>query len=62
MAGERFQKISVGPSVILPVFDLWKTDKTFPGETNSGSRNKWLNVIGFGLSFNYLLPGKRNKK
>jgi hypothetical protein len=56
----RIGKIAIGPSVILPVFDLWKQDGTFPQETNSGSRSKWLNGIGLGISSNYSLS--KNKK
>ena len=56
---KKFQKISIGPSLILPVFDNWKMDETFPEETNSGSRSKWLNGIGLGISFNYSLNKKK---
>lgn len=55
---KRFQKLRVGPSVIIPVFDLWKMDKIFPEETNFGSRNKWMNGIGLGISINYSLIKK----
>jgi hypothetical protein len=56
---KKFQKIRIGPSLILPVFDNWKTDSIFPGETNSGSRSKWLNGIGLGISVNYSLAKKK---
>lgn len=55
---KRFGRIRLGPSIILPVFDSWKTDETFPTETNGGSRNKWLKGIGFGISLNYSLNKK----
>ncbi len=55
---KKFQKVSIGPSLILPVFDNWKMDETFPEETNSSSRSKWLNGIGLGISFNYSLIKK----
>lgn len=55
---KEFGKFNLGPTIILPVFDIWKTDKTFPEETNSGTRRKWLNGIGLGISFNYLLTKK----
>ncbi|MEO8399462.1 MAG: hypothetical protein ABI550_06565 [Ignavibacteriaceae bacterium] len=56
---KKFQKVSIGPSLILPVFDNWKMDETFPEETNSSSRSKWLNGIGLGISINYSLAKKR---
>lgn len=55
---KRFGKFNLGPSLILPVFDTWKTDETFPEEKNSGSRSKWLNGIGLGISCNYSLSKK----
>jgi hypothetical protein len=55
---KKFTKISIGPSIIIPVFELWKTDETFFEETNSGSRNKWFRGIGLGISCNYSLTKK----
>ena len=52
---KKFKQISIGPSLILPVFDTWKTDATFQEETNSGTRSKWFKGIGFGISCNYSL-------
>lgn len=56
---KRFGKFNLGPSLILPVFDTWKTDETFPEETNSSSRNKWLGGIGLGISCNYSISKKQ---
>lgn len=52
---KKYKKFSIGPSLIFPVFDTWKKDNTFPEEANSGSRSKWFNGIGLGLSCNYSL-------
>lgn len=56
---KKFKKMGISPSLILPVFDNWKTDEIFPEETNSGSRSKWLSGIGLGISFDYSLTKKR---
>ncbi len=58
-AHKQWNRISVGPQLILPIFDSWKKDELFPEETNSGSRNKWFQGIGLGISFNYLLNKKK---
>lgn len=55
---KKYNKYNLGPTFILPVYDVWKTDNTFDGENNSGTRSKWLKGIGFGISFNYLLTKK----
>jgi len=52
---KKYKKVSIGPSLMLPVFDTWKKDDTFIEEANSGSRSKWFNGIGLGISFNYSL-------
>lgn len=46
-------KISIGPSLIIPVFNSWKQDNIFPGETNVNTRNKWLRGIGAGITLNF---------
>lgn len=48
-------QLSLGPSLSLPVFDIWKTDDTFPEETGKGNRSKISMGIGIGLSFSYYL-------
>lgn len=52
---QKFNRVSIGPSIIIPAWDLWKTDATFPEETDTGSRRKWLHGIGIGISCNYSL-------
>lgn len=52
---KKINKIKIGPSLIIPVLDVWKTDETFQEETSSNSRNKWFKGIGFGISINYSL-------
>jgi hypothetical protein len=48
-------KVAIEPVVILPVFDLWKQDKIFPGEKNKTSRIKWRRGVGAGVNFSYRL-------
>ena len=50
---KQIKETQIGPILILPVFDNWKKDNVFPGESNSENRNKWFNGIGFGISFNF---------
>lgn len=57
---KKLRQISIGPVLILPVYDMWKQDKTFPknensAESNSDGRHKWFRGIGFGISCNYSL-------
>jgi hypothetical protein len=51
-------KVNIGPSLIIPVFDLWKQDAIFPTETNQGSRNKWFGGFGIGIKLIYSLQKK----
>ncbi|CAL1519100.1 hypothetical protein [Chitinophaga sp. MM2321] len=53
---KKLGKVCIGPSLIIPVYDSWKTDQTFQEESNSGTRNKWLNGIGVGITIQYALP------
>ncbi|WP_346320424.1 hypothetical protein [Chitinophaga sp. YIM B06452] len=50
-----FGKFSVGPQLIIPVFDLWKQDGVFPGEDNDSKRSKWSQGIGAGVTVGYAL-------
>lgn len=50
---KRFGKSSIGPSLILPIFDSWRQDAVFPNEDNSTSKSKWLRGIGLGITFNH---------
>ena len=56
---KRFQNFEIGPSILIPVFDTWKKDIVFPGENDSGTRNKWFQGIGWGISSNFLLTTKK---
>ncbi len=49
----KLNNIQFGPSLMLPVFDIWETDKTFGEESNA--RTKWLRGIGVGFTCSYLL-------
>ncbi|MDP3915859.1 MAG: hypothetical protein Q8R96_19200 [Bacteroidota bacterium] len=55
---KKLGKISLGPAIIIPVYDRWKTDETFTDEAESDSRNKFLRGIGLGISCNYSLTTK----
>jgi hypothetical protein len=52
---KKIKQFSIGPKIQIPVFSNWRTDNTFPNETNSGSRSKWFNGLGIGISCNYSL-------
>lgn len=52
---KKIRKVSLGPSLIIPVYNSWKQDAIFPTETNSSNRSKWLGGIGIGLKCNYLI-------
>ena len=58
---KQFKEITLGPTIILPVYDNWKQDKVFPQENNSKSRSKWWAGIGIGMSCNYLINKKQKK-
>lgn len=58
-ASKRIGRVKIGPSVIVPVFDVWMQDEAFPGEDNLKSRNKWFHGIGAGITCNYLLKIKK---
>jgi hypothetical protein len=50
---KQFGKFDMGPTLILPVYDRWKQDGVFFGETSSQRRDKWLGGIGLGFTCNY---------
>ncbi|MBO9152059.1 hypothetical protein ACFOTA_07565 [Chitinophaga sp. GCM10012297] len=50
-----FGRFSLSPQVIVPVFDSWKQDETFPGESNADGRTKWFGGIGASFVFGYAL-------
>jgi hypothetical protein len=51
----KINKVAIGPSLIIPVFDTWKQDNIFPTENNSNNRHKWFNGIGVGFTINYTI-------
>lgn len=55
---KKLSRIRIGPKLQVPIFISWKTDETFPTETNTGNRNKWLNGVGLSISCNYYLTQK----
>jgi len=57
---KKTDKIEIGPSLIVPVFDIWKQDEVFPGEKSADSRSRWLRGIGVGISINFLILKKQN--
>jgi hypothetical protein len=57
---KKTDKIEIGPSLIVPVFDIWKQDVVFPEENSADSRTKWFSGIGLGISINFLISKKQN--
>jgi hypothetical protein len=56
---KSFGKLGIGPSVRIPIFDVWKTDSVFPEETGKDFRNKMFRGVEFGVVFNYSLTTKK---
>lgn len=52
---KKLNKVYIGPSIIIPVFDLWKQDDIFPSENSNNNRQKWFNGIGVGFIINYTI-------
>ena len=52
---KKINKFIIGPTLIIPVLNSWKTDDTFPEEINSNSRDKWFQSFGAGILLNYSL-------
>ncbi|TAD84050.1 MAG: hypothetical protein EAY75_13820 [Bacteroidetes bacterium] len=50
--------IIIGPSVNIPIADLWKQDAIFPTESNQNNRRKWFGGLGVGIKLIYLLQKK----
>lgn len=52
---KNVSKFSLGPSLIIPIYNNWKQDAIFPTENNNNHRNRWFSGIGLGLKCNYSL-------
>lgn len=57
---KKIGRISIGPAIHLPIYDIWKQDEVFPKEKNSSSRNKWFRGFGIGIICVYFL--NQNKR
>lgn len=55
---KKIGKASIGPSFIIPIYNLWKQDEIFPQEEDSKTRSKWINGMGIGIICNYSLGKK----
>jgi hypothetical protein len=53
---KQYKNFQIGPSLIIPVFDLWKKDLVFL--EGNGYRDKWVNGIGVGIVCNIFLLKK----
>lgn len=56
---KRYGKLSVGPKLLIPVFNLWKKNEMFPPEEDDKSRSKWMGGFGPGINLNYSLSKKQ---
>ena len=50
---KRFNKMQIGPSLVIPLIDVWKKDMLLPENYEKSTRWKYLNGFAIGLSFNY---------
>jgi hypothetical protein len=55
---KKMDRLSLGPSILLPLFSSWKQDVVFPTENNNRHRSKWAGGIGVGFKCNYSLTKK----
>ncbi len=46
---KQINRLLIGPSIIIPVYDLWKKDIKFT-ENEKESRSKWFGGIGIGIT------------
>ncbi len=58
---KRFGRYSIGPSLVLPIYDSWKKDPIFLEENYDGGKNKWFNGIGIGITAKISLQQKMKK-
>lgn len=54
---KKLKNIGIVPKLLIPVYDKWHKDEVFFSETDSETRNKWLNGLGIGFEIN--LPLKK---
>ena len=52
---KKIESLYIGPSIIIPLYDMWRQDSIFPTEINSESRNKWFRGIGTSIKILYTL-------
>lgn len=58
---KSFGRLSLGPFVSAPIYEVWHKDPIFPSEIPriaenlSSTRDKWFKGIGAGISLNYSL-------
>ena len=50
-----WNKLKIGPSLILPIIDFWKKDALLPEDNQNSFKTKYFNGVGIGLKMNYLL-------
>ena len=55
---KQFNRLQIGPSLIVPIYDSWWKDPVFLEEDYNGGKNKWLNGIGAGIICNISLHKK----
>ncbi len=52
---KRFNSVQVGPSLIIPIVDMWKKDALLPESNECSFKWKYFNGVGIGLIVNYAL-------
>ncbi len=55
---KQFNRLQIGPSLILPIYDTRLKDPVFLEESHTGGKNKWFNGIGVGIACNISLNKK----
>jgi hypothetical protein len=52
---KKIGQVTIGPNIMLPVFDNWRKDDMFTDEKNSESRSKWSRGVAVGVSCSFQL-------
>jgi hypothetical protein len=47
---KKIGNVTIGPNIILPIFDNWRKDDMFTDEKKSESRSKWSQGVAVGFS------------